>query len=143
LYENIDSLNEALRWLNRSYRICIDKFDLSELPEEGFDAFESLTARFARVTDVLLNKVYRSIFYLEEGASGSWLDTLLFMEKKGLISSHDEVRYLKELRNEIVHEYSQSDLKKLFEEVLKNCPLLVELAGQAIAYSEGLSEKLN
>lgn len=83
LQENKLALKESVRWLQRSYAICYEKFDIKELSDEGYDAFESLTSRFARTADILTNKVFRSIIYLEEGVSYSWLDTLLYLKKNG------------------------------------------------------------
>ena len=65
LNENLNALNEALKWLERSYNIC-NKFDTNNLSSEGMDAFEGLTSRFARVSDILFNKVFRSITYIEK-----------------------------------------------------------------------------
>ncbi len=81
LQENLTHLKDALKWLDRSFVIC-DKFDIQQLNAEGMDAFESFTSRFARVSDILFNKVFRSIYYLEQGENASWLDVTLFMEKK-------------------------------------------------------------
>jgi len=142
LQENKLALTESFRWLQRSYAICHEQFDINELSDEGYDAFESLTSRFARTTDILTNKVFRSIIYLEEGASFSWLDTLLYLEKNGVVSSLDDARLIKELRNEIVHEYTVSDLKQLFIEVLNNCSKLFEFVETAQRYSDKLLNKL-
>ena len=70
LKENITNLNEALKWLDRSDAICAD-LDTFKLDAEGMDAFESFTSRFARVSDILFNKVFRSIYYLEQGENAS------------------------------------------------------------------------
>ncbi len=142
LIENKESFEESVRWLKRSYAICKNQFDLKDLPDEGFDAFESLTSRFARTTDILYNKVFRSIIYLEEGAAYTWLDTLIYMEKQGLISSTDDARLVKELRNDIVHEYVITDLKQLFAEVLNNCPLVFNFVDNTLKYVDNLINKI-
>ena len=142
LEENLKALRESVYWLKRSYQICSGQFHLENLPEEGYDAFESLTARFARTVDILTNKVYRSIVYLEEGTSFSWLDTLLYLEKQELLSSIDRIRMIKELRNEIVHEYTAVELKELFAEVLNACPELFTLIEKSINHADQLLIKL-
>ncbi|MDZ7742729.1 MAG: hypothetical protein U5Q03_13515 [Bacteroidota bacterium] len=70
------------------------------------DAYEGLTSRFARVCDILFSKLFRTIFFLEQGEAGTWLDVLLFMEEN-VIDNTKEARLLKELRNDIVHEYAE------------------------------------
>lgn len=141
LNENMQALAESVRWLQRSYSICNEQFDLKNLTDEGFDAFEALTSRFARVVDILTNKVTRSIVYLEQGTSYTWIDTLFYLKKQGLISSIDEVRLIKEIRNEIVHEYIVSDLKQLFNEVLNNCKMLFTLVENTKVYVNQLINK--
>lgn len=142
LSENIKYLEESVYWLKRSFTICNENFDIENLSEEGFDAFESLTSRFGRTTDILFNKVFRGIVYLEEGNVSTWLDTLIFMEKQGLISSTEDARLVKELRNDIVHEYVVADLKQLFIEVLNHCPLLFTYIDNSLPYINNLIEKL-
>jgi len=142
LSENKKFLEESVYWLKRSFTICNEKFKIEDLSEEGFDAFESLTSRFARTTDILFNKVFRSIVYLEEGTVNTWLDTLIYMEKQGLISSTEDARLVKELRNDIVHEYVISDLKQLFVEVLNNCTLVFNFVDNTLQYVDNLTDKL-
>jgi hypothetical protein len=141
LKENIVNLNDALKWLDRSYAIC-DELDIQQLDAEGMDAFESFTSRFARVSDILFNKVFRSIYYLEQGENASWLDVTLFMEKKAIIDNLNQARIIKETRNDIVHEYTVSDLNELFDSVNGQTPQLMEYAQNAIHYSEKLLEQL-
>jgi len=50
LQGNALALESAIPWLLRSYNICRN-YDPENLDEEGMDAFETLTSRFARVTD--------------------------------------------------------------------------------------------
>lgn len=141
LKENMQSLSESLNWLNRSYGVC-GEFDSNNLSASDFDAMEALTARFARTTDILTNKVLRSINYIEQGESATWIDTLLYFEKQGLISTIDELRLIKELRNDIVHEYSISDLKELFSEVLNQTGLLLSICNSTLEYGERVVLKI-
>lgn len=141
LKENIVNLKEALEWLERSYAIC-NELDTQQLDAEGMDAFESFTSRFARVSDILFNKVFRSIFYLEQGENASWLDVTLFMEKKAIIDDLNQARIIKETRNDIVHEYTASDLNELFDSVKEQATQVMEYAQNAIQYSKRLLERL-
>ena len=141
LKESIDNLKDALKWLDRSYAIC-DDLDTQQLDAEGMDAFESFTSRFARVSDILFNKVFRSIYYLEQGENAAWLDVTLFMEKKAIIDNLNQARIIKETRNDIVHEYTVSNLNELFDSVNEQTPQLIEYAQNAIHYYDKLLEKL-
>lgn len=72
------------------------------------DATETLTSRFARTADLIVNKVFRA---LEE-----------------LIPSIDDIREVKELRNTIAHDYTESELEAVFKSVLTLTPELFLLA---------------
>ncbi len=142
LKENIEQLQSSLIWLNRSYIICKDSFDSINPSAESMDAMESLTSRFSRTVDILSNKVIRSIVYIEHGEVLTWIDSLIFLEKIGLIKSIDQLRLLKELRNDIVHEYGIDELIELFKEVINQTGSLLELSSQIINYSEKLIAKV-
>jgi len=142
LDENINALQDSVKWLKRSFHICDENYKAEALSDDAMDAFEGLTSRFSRVVDILFSKVFRSIAYLEKGETLSWIDNLLLMEKIGIINSTEEARLIKELRNDIVHEYLASDLTQLFKEVLSQCPILLKFTDQAIARANEIKQKL-
>lgn len=142
LDENVKALQDSVKWLNRSFTICTDNYKTEDLTDEAMDAFEGLTSRFSRVADILFSKVFRSIAYLEKGESLSWIDNLLLMEKIGVIDSTEEARFIKELRNDLVHEYLTSDLTQLFTEVSLQCPILLKYANQAVLQANEIKRKL-
>jgi uncharacterized protein YutE (UPF0331/DUF86 family) len=134
LIQNIDTLRDALRWLARSYERCKDiKID-KELTEEDFDAFENLTSRYARTLDILINKVLRTIDIAELEEPGTIIDIINRSEKRGIIPNAYRVRELKDLRNEIVHEYNISDLTELFAETLLAAQDVSMISARAIQY---------
>ena len=55
--------------------------------------------------------------------------------KRGLVKSVDQMREIKEIRNEIVHEYIQEGLQKLFFDVLKHTPELMKIMQRTIDYA--------
>jgi uncharacterized protein YutE (UPF0331/DUF86 family) len=142
LDENVNALQDSIKWLKRSFRICDENYKTETLSDEAMDAFEGLTSRFSRVVDILYSKVFRSITYLEKGESLSWIDSLLLMEKIGIITSTEDARLIKELRNDIVHEYLASDMAQLYQEVLEQCPVLFNYADLAIERANLIKNKL-
>ena len=102
--------------------------------ESEFDDFEDLTSRYARTTDLIVNRTLRSIDTVELLDSGSVIDTANRAEKRGLIDSVARLRDLKDLRNDIAHEYETEDLRGLFESVLKAVPELFETADRISTY---------
>ncbi len=134
LVDSFDKLEEATKWLLRSYTRCRDILLDGEMTPEDFDAFETLTSRFARVSDMILQKVFRNIDTLELEDGGTLLDALNRAEKRGLIESTDQFREIRALRNEIAHEYALDDLTQLFADVITYTPALLEMTEQIKQY---------
>ena len=134
LRESLETLSESLRWLKRSCSICVEIGIKEEYLEEEFDAFETFTSRFARTVDIILQKVLRSIDRVELEDQGTLLDVLNRAQKRGLIDSVDEIRLIRELRNDIVHEYTSGKLADLFADVMSNVPKLLDVAERIDRY---------
>ena len=49
------------------------------------------------------------------------------IHKRGLIDSIDEIRLVRDLRNEIVHEYRLANMQKLFQSIIAQTPGLFSL----------------
>jgi len=65
--------------------------------EDEFDTFENLAGRYARMLDVILNKVFRSIDAIELEDGGTLLGVVNRAEKTGIVSSAERIRDLKDL----------------------------------------------
>jgi uncharacterized protein YutE (UPF0331/DUF86 family) len=141
LFEDLEELDNALHWLKRSYGICEKIGIKEEYKEEEFDAFETLTSRFARLSDMLIQKIFRSIDKIEFEEEGTLLDVLNRSHRRGLIESIDEIREIRELRNDIVHEYVPTDLKELFEDTLKFSKSIFEIIKRIKNYAQTLREQ--
>lgn len=140
LFEDLTELEDALYWLKRSYQICRDIGTKPKYKEDEFDAFETLTGRFARLSDMLIQKIFRSIDKIEFEKEGTLLDILNRSHKRGLIKSIDEIRQIRELRNDISHEYTPRELKDLFEDTLKYTAVLFEIIDRVDKYIEKYQE---
>lgn len=136
-------LEGALKWLERSYSQCKAIESKKTFSDEEFDKLENLTSRFARVTDLLINKMYRAIDLVELKQPGSLIDTINNAEKNKLIGSIGQARTLKDIRNEIAHEYILEDQKMLFDEVMLETANLLQLSKKAIVYSEQYDIKMD
>jgi len=127
LHDTLMDLDESRRWLQRSYDICRAIGSKDAYSDDEFDAFETLTGRFSRTCDLIVQKGFRSIDKVELEDRGTLLDALNRAHKRGLIESVDEIRLIRELRNEIVHEYRRANLQKLFQSILAQTPKLFSL----------------
>ena len=139
LTDNLENLERSLRWLRRSFDVCRGIGTKSIYADEEFDDFENLTSRYARTTDLITNKVLRSIDAVEFLETGSAIDAANRAEKRGIVDSVDSLRGLKDLRNDIAHEYETEDLQSLFESVLEATPKVFETADRIVLYCRKFS----
>ena len=135
LAETLRQLDDGARWLRRSLTRCGKARMKSELTPSDLDAFEALMSRYARVSDMILQKLFRGLDVVELEDSGTLLDALNRAEKRGLIESVNDFREIRELRNEITHEYAQENLRPLFNSVLERAPALLEIIRRSREYS--------
>ena len=136
LFKTIYMSEDAMSWLNRSYRICEKIGIRDEYSDEEFDAFETLTSRYARVSDILIHKVFRAMDTVEMEYGGTIIDVVNRAHKRNLFESVDEIREIKDIRNEIAHEYIQNDLCGIFNDVLRLTPKVSKLLENIKRYCE-------
>jgi len=123
LKENLYIENLSMNRLMYSFDIC-SKIGIKEnYSEEEFISFEAMTSRYARTTDMLVNKVLRSLDAVEYIDGGSVIDATYNTEKRGIATSQ-ELRNLKDLRNSITHEYVTENIVRFFGKVLEFTPQL-------------------
>ncbi len=118
LFDTLKDLDNAVYHLKRSFNKCISIGIKNEYQDEEFDNFETLTSRYARVIDMIVQKVFRSIDCVEFEREGTLIDVINRAHKRGLFDSVDELREMKDLRNEIAHEYVTENLVNVFKDVL-------------------------
>lgn len=135
LAETLSQLDDSAAWLLRSLKRCRKADMKRELTAADLDAFEALTSRYARLSDMILQRLFRGLDALELEDGGTLLDALNRAEKRGLIDAAGDFREIRELRNEIAHEYAQENLLPLFESVLERSPALLEIIRRARNYS--------
>jgi hypothetical protein len=123
LKENLFSLNLSLNRLIFSFEKCGIISIKTVYSDDEFEAFEAMTSRYARTTDMLINKVLRSLDAVEYIDGGTIIDVTYNTEKRG-IADAQELRKLKDLRNLIAHEYVTEKIVRFFNKVLEFTPLL-------------------
>lgn len=85
---------------------------------------------------MLVHKFFRALDVIELSEGGTLIDAVNRAEKRGIIHSAKEVRALKDLRNDIAHEYPEDRLKKLQKEVFEAVPNLLEMVSSSITYAQ-------
>ena len=134
LRENLNTLNLSVEWVQRSYVQTSMIEPKEKYTDDEFDKLENLASRYARTTDMLVNKVLRSIDTVESEDIGTILDIMNRAEKRGIVSSVELLHTVKDLRNNIVHEYKIAEITRFFSDVRKYTPVLIEIIKNVNVY---------
>lgn len=126
LQNEIEDLFSARNVLEYSYEKCRTVPVSPGMTSEELESYEALTSRFARLSDIIIQKVFRSIEVLDLEETGSVRDRINRAEKKGLIANADIFIEIRTLRNEIAHEYQSQTILAIFEKVLALTPELLK-----------------
>ena len=93
---------------------------------EELDRFESLTSRFARTSDIYTQKVMKGIILVLREEANTFIDRANLFEKLEIANAED-LKLIRDLRNEISHEYKVDDIAEIFEAVFEYCDKLIEV----------------
>jgi hypothetical protein len=126
LFDCLEELAHADHWLQRSFSKCARFKADHTLNDEQYDDLEAFTSRFARASDLLVQKVFRAVDAAELESGGTLLDAVNRAEKRGIIAGVDDIRKIREVRNEISHEYVSENLAALLTQVASLTPVLRE-----------------
>ena len=119
-FTHLKRLNDAYAELNHRYTFPIDKVSYLKLIDSIQDlAFsDQITYRFAKLQDTIGAKLFKGLLlYQGENIDKPFLDILNQLEKIDIVNV-DEWFELRDLRNEIAHDYENNDY--LVIEILNN-----------------------
>ncbi|NTV50341.1 MAG: hypothetical protein HGB32_06410 [Geobacteraceae bacterium] len=137
LEELLGRLQKAEATLRYSFVKC-EAIGIKEIYEaEEQDRFESLTAKFARLSDLIIKQAIKLIDIIDlDEPTETVRDSINRAEKKGLIESGIRFVEIRKLRNRIAHEYAESedDIAEIYKEVLLSTPLLFDSVNRIVAY---------
>lgn len=95
-----------------------------------------MSSRFGRLIDIIIHKFFRALDLVELTEGGSLLDVIHRAEKRGLIDKAFDMRALKDLRNEIVHDYLMERFDFLHKEIFNNVPVILKICSSCLVYAE-------
>lgn len=108
-----------------------------------WERWDALTIRFARLADVLTQQVFRAIDMAEFLPGDSTLvDRINRAEKRGHIQSAYVWKEIRDIRNQIVHEYASAQLRLLFQDVVRHAPELLACVERLSSYKAALMQQL-
>jgi len=93
---------------------------------EELESFDSLTSKFNRTSDIFTQKVLRSVWILLHEPFAPFIDMMNNCEKMGILSSADQMIEIRDLRNQIAHEYLPDAIRDLVPETLELSASLFE-----------------
>ncbi len=134
LMDNRTQLDKSMKALTYSYEKCKAIGDKDEYDLDEQESFEALTSRFARTSDILTQKLFKTLFVLLQENTKTMIDAANFLEKLEVVEKADDLLNIREIRNQIAHEYVESDLKALFFDVLRYVPEIKRIIENANAY---------
>ena len=136
LEESMEGLRKSAEQLRFSLKKCAVL--APPLSADNLESIEALTSRFARTSDVLTHKAVRSLLYFLREDTMTFLDTTNFLEKISVAPSADDVIEVRDLRNEIAHEYSNRDTLELRDACTLLSSTLFELIQRLETYVRDL-----
>ncbi len=134
LAQELKVLADAREVLVYSFNKC-SAIGIKETYEpEQLESFESFTGRFARLSDILIQKIFRLVDVLDLETHGTIRDRINRAEKKELIASSDVFVEIRMVRNDIAHEYLPEAIRDIFGKVLSLTPQLLDGVERTITY---------
>lgn len=140
LSEQLELARKAAAVLQHSYDRVQNFSPLpAQLSNDALIDLDALTSRFARLSDILLQKVFRAIDAIELVDDGTLIDRMNRAEKRGVIDSAALWREIRLLRNQIAHEYVLTDQRELFERTIQFAPELLRTMERAQRYAQKIA----
>ncbi|TAF74482.1 MAG: hypothetical protein EAZ53_08850 [Bacteroidetes bacterium] len=115
---------EVLKYSFEKTKPLLKKEDYS--PDEAND-IESFTSRFARISDMLVQKTLRMIYEIELDKVDSVRDRIMKAEKMDLNKSASDLIEIRKLRNEIAHDYAGKRFEELFKLASVYCETIFDI----------------
>ena len=134
LLQNCLKIETALISLKKSLSKC-QKIELTQaLSFDDSEAFDSLSSKFGRLSDIYIQKILRTIFILFREEAKHIVDLANKAEKFEIIDHADTLIMIRDIRNQITHEYEDENLLKLYQEILQLSELLILNIENTIIY---------
>jgi len=110
-----------------------NEYNMSELSE-----FEALSSRFSRSSDILTQKVLKTLFIILQENAKFFIDRCNLSEKLNLVDSANDLYDIRKLRNEIAHEYCIVDITDIFEPLIEYSNLLLKIIDNSKEYIKNI-----
>ncbi|MFZ4465180.1 MAG: hypothetical protein ACOYN5_15130 [Bacteroidales bacterium] len=103
---------------------------------EELESFDSLTSKFNRTSDIFTQKVIRSVWMLLHEPFAPFIDMMNQCEKMDMLRSADQMIEIRDLRNQIAHEYLPDAIRDLVPQAIELSASLIENIGSCQLFLE-------
>ena len=114
---------------------------LHSIHDDKLETIEALTSRFARAADILTQRVGKSIVALTREEAPTVIDRVHLLEKIDVIESAETLITIRDIRNEIEHEYTEEGIQKIFEKCMPLVPRLLAMVDSVARYADGVAHE--
>lgn len=121
-----DLLQAAVSTLQLSIIKCQAIGQKDNYSFEELESFDSLTSKFNRTSDIFTQKVMRTVWMLLHEPFIPFIDMVNKGEKMLMLRSADVIIEIRDLRNQIAHEYIPEAIRELVPEVIELTAGLIE-----------------
>jgi len=118
LRSNREVLDQAVPSFSKSLEKCRSLNLAGPRSFEVEESLDALTSKFARVSDIFTQKVLKSLVLLTREDAPTFVDRMNLCEKLGVISSAEDLIEIRDLRNQIAHEYLSDNLTEIYGDCL-------------------------
>lgn len=141
LREELGNLGKAAEHLRYSWQRSGEVLKQEYWDDAALERLESLASRFARLADLLTQRVLRLLDELELEPAGSMLDRLYRAEKRGLLDNAADLVRIRELRNVIAHEYASDKMAEIYRAVAQLTPMLLDVVDCTAVYGDAALQR--
>jgi hypothetical protein len=121
-----EMFEKSINTLELSRNKCSKLYLKKDYTFEEEEAFDSLTSKYGRTSDLYTQKILRTTWMLLHEAFMPFIDMMNQCEKIGIINSSDALIEIRDLRNQVAHEYIPESVNSLVPEVLNMTCVLFE-----------------
>ena len=141
LKAELPNVDLAAQHLSYSLQRCAELADWKPPTVEQLERLVSLSARFARLSDLLMQRIFRLIDDIELNGASAVLDRIYRAEKRGWAQA-DQLIKIRELRNVIAHEYGADAMPEIYSAIIELSPLLLLATERTKTYAKSLLRRL-
>jgi len=136
--ENRNIFQKSLKWYEKSFKKCkkidIVNKSLDDLRESEVESLETLAGRYGRTVDILINRILLNLDLIEGEETGRKLDVVIRAEKRGFVKDYSILLELKDLRNELAHEYIDEEIRNRFLEIIEKGDVIMKISEEIENY---------